>query len=170
MKRRAPSKPWVRWLVTALCALTVAAWAVSLRWHILYTGLSCDLLTESDFACGLSDGRLYAVQMPDVDQRAVFETEWSALDAEGDLGLLLPSISEINPFLTPQPPIWCMLPCWLPFPVFLAFAGFLWSLWWRYRRRFAQGRCQQCGYDLRENVSGRCPECGTAVVVPSAKG
>ncbi len=23
------------------------------------------------------------------------------------------------------------------------------------------GRCQECGYDLTGNVSGRCPECGT---------
>ena len=25
------------------------------------------------------------------------------------------------------------------------------------------GRCDQCGYDLTGNQSGRCPECGTAV-------
>ena len=32
----------------------------------------------------------------------------------------------------------------------------------RYRRR-RRGRCVTCGYDLRGNVSGRCPECGTPV-------
>ena len=35
------------------------------------------------------------------------------------------------------------------------------------RRRFYPiygiGLCQNCGYDLTGNVSGRCPECGTAV-------
>jgi len=35
-------------------------------------------------------------------------------------------------------------------------------LWWR-DRPFPAGHCQQCGYDLTGNVSGRCPECGTAV-------
>ncbi len=30
---------------------------------------------------------------------------------------------------------------------------------WRRRR---QGRCQKCGYDLAGNVTGVCPECGTA--------
>jgi drug/metabolite transporter (DMT)-like permease len=28
--------------------------------------------------------------------------------------------------------------------------------------RFAPGLCQACGYNLRGNTSGRCPECGTA--------
>jgi len=28
-------------------------------------------------------------------------------------------------------------------------------------RRRRGGRCTTCGYDLRGNVTGRCPECGT---------
>ena len=31
------------------------------------------------------------------------------------------------------------------------------------RRRILPGHCQNCGYDLTGNVSGRCPECGTAI-------
>lgn len=33
------------------------------------------------------------------------------------------------------------------------------------RRRALPGACRRCGYNLAGNVSGRCPECGTAVVV-----
>jgi hypothetical protein len=34
--------------------------------------------------------------------------------------------------------------------------------WRRYRRR--QNRwCLECGYDLRRNESGRCPECGWVI-------
>ena len=33
----------------------------------------------------------------------------------------------------------------------------------RMRRREAQGRCPTCGYDLRDNQSGVCPECGTRI-------
>jgi len=30
-------------------------------------------------------------------------------------------------------------------------------------RPLPAGHCQRCGYDLRTNVSGRCPECGTPI-------
>ena len=35
---------------------------------------------------------------------------------------------------------------------------------WRERRR-SQGRCVCCGYSLRGNVSGVCPECGNREMV-----
>jgi hypothetical protein len=28
------------------------------------------------------------------------------------------------------------------------------------QRRYREGRCLNCGYDLRANPQGRCPECG----------
>ena len=41
-------------------------------------------------------------------------------------------------------------------------------LWWRDRRP-PPGHCQKCGYNLTDNVSGVCPECGTEVERPRAK-
>jgi len=35
-------------------------------------------------------------------------------------------------------------------------------VWWRRRRLPTLGCCQECGYNLRGNVSGICPECGYA--------
>jgi hypothetical protein len=48
------------------------------------------------------------------------------------------------------------------------FWGWLWArLWVRFRNRlfFAQAapHCRVCGYNLTGNISGRCPECGTAI-------
>ena len=39
----------------------------------------------------------------------------------------------------------------------------------RARRGPLPGHCRKCGYDLRGNISGKCPECGTAVEEPAAK-
>ncbi len=50
------------------------------------------------------------------------------------------------------------VPLWVPLvPAVIATA-----LLWRRDGRVAPGHCQRCGYDLTGNVSGRCPECGTA--------
>lgn len=48
------------------------------------------------------------------------------------------------------------MPLWLAFVLTASTTCFLW-----YRdRRMPPGNCQNCGYDLMGNVSGRCPECG----------
>jgi hypothetical protein len=38
---------------------------------------------------------------------------------------------------------------------------------WRRRRKARRGLCARCGYDLTGNVSGVCPECGTAAARPA---
>jgi hypothetical protein len=35
----------------------------------------------------------------------------------------------------------------------------------RDRRRLRKGLCRRCGYDLRGNASGVCPECGSAITL-----
>lgn len=49
------------------------------------------------------------------------------------------------------------IPLWLPL-VLLAVPTVL--LFWLGRRRIRPGHCWKCGYNLRGNISGRCPECG----------
>jgi len=38
------------------------------------------------------------------------------------------------------------------------------SLWWRRRTTPPIGFCVHCGYNLKGNLSGRCPECGRSAV------
>jgi len=55
------------------------------------------------------------------------------------------------------------VPAWLPAPIFAAYpvVAFIIGPMRRWRRRM-QGQCLACGYNLTGNVSGVCPECGTA--------
>lgn len=52
---------------------------------------------------------------------------------------------------------WAYLPFW---PLVAAFLAWNVIPWQRARRRMKRGLCRRCGYDLRADVSGRCPECG----------
>jgi hypothetical protein len=51
-----------------------------------------------------------------------------------------------------------MVPLWLPVALFALLPAA--RLYRRIRPRYAAGRCQACGYDLRA-TPGRCPECGS---------
>lgn len=72
------------------------------------------------------------------------------------------------------------LPCYLCVvaaiaTVILAGDAILWLVYYAIRgvwfmvrrqkiaRRQRRGECTNCGYSLRGNESGRCPECGTAI-------
>jgi hypothetical protein len=64
----------------------------------------------------------------------------------------------------------------LSFPIGLATLAFAFPLacmWWirvgRPCRRRRRGLCVRCGYDLRANLSGKCPECGLEYVADHLK-
>ena len=65
----------------------------------------------------------------------------------------------------PEAPLVIHTPCWTMVAPLTVAAALLLRPWWRHRRaaRWARdGRCAECGYQLRGNISGVCPECGTA--------
>lgn len=56
---------------------------------------------------------------------------------------------------------------WLPFVLFALYPAWRFRGWLRKRSRIRLGLCETCGYDLRGNRSGRCPECGSAAPRPA---
>lgn len=55
------------------------------------------------------------------------------------------------------------LPAALGVAMALVLPGARFVAWRRLKGRRRRGLCEQCGYDLRGNVSGVCPECGRRV-------
>ncbi|MHC4092819.1 MAG: hypothetical protein ACYSVY_21515, partial [Planctomycetota bacterium] len=50
----------------------------------------------------------------------------------------------------------------VPLWVLLATVALATAILWYRDRRPPKGHCRGCGYNLRGNVSGVCPECGVA--------
>jgi len=55
------------------------------------------------------------------------------------------------------------LPSWIPPAVFGVLPGAWAGAWAVRRRRKVRGACVACGHSLTGNMSGVCPECGTAI-------
>ncbi len=58
-------------------------------------------------------------------------------------------------------PLWCLCLLTAPYPAIVLVRGPI-RRWYRRRRH----QCLTCGYHLQGNLSGVCPECGTAVAPP----
>lgn len=150
MRRRMRTGWVVKWLVTGLCVAALLGFFASFRWVVrAHAAPVAIVMCNGDLCLGEVRDSL-ALTIADNYPRTFFRAE----DA-----LWLPRLRAIRLGLTSGPyrrelhvPIWM---------IFAALA--LWGgvLWWRDRR--LPGRCENCGYDLTGNVSGRCPECGAPV-------
>ncbi len=69
-------------------------------------------------------------------------------------------LNDLRPWKTRQR---LDIPLWFPIVLSISICPSLLREW-RRKRAQLRGWCLSCSYDLRGNVSGRCPECGTEVV------
>ena len=150
LKRRKIAK----WCLTAVCVLLVTIWVATPRLGLtLYAGWR-----SWSVGCGHVTVFVSKTKYP-----------WSVShvsSSPGSWGLNWPSRAGcVNGMV--NPPVFLgtayYLPIWIPFVILLIPAIFLWLA---DAQRIPPGHCQQCGYDLTGNVSGRCPECGLAIGVP----
>ena len=90
----------------------------------------------------------------------------------GFLGFEYDCVRRTDELLDEDPPLRRMaqvvtvrLPCWMLLNLCIAYPGLvLVRNTITRRRRNRPGLCVSCGYNLTGNVSGICPECGSAIV------
>jgi hypothetical protein len=125
----------LKWVGLALTSIVVAAWVVSTRMVVEYV--------SDEWKIGFGQAVLY------IDPVAYGSRGWWTW----------PNVeASVWPTSRPSFGRWIVLPLWLPLLLLAPVTAFLWYS----DRCFPPGHCQNCGYDLTGNVSGRCPECGCA--------
>ncbi len=138
-----------------LCLMMPALWVFSVMYMSTYVPPSGQWRVVTLFGHVLiEDGQVYDPGRscrradPLWKAKAARKMPWTEF-ANTFLGFRLPK--KTSSVL--QIPVWLLLVA-VGFPTAI--------LWWRDRRPKA-GFCKVCKYDLTGNVSGTCPECGTAV-------
>ena len=143
--RRAMSSAVMRWSEILLAVALIVGWAVSSR-NALF-------LTVGEFWIAVNNGQL---------QWGAWPSGWCARTLPIAIAAERPGVWYST--MTGLIDIWRAL-LLLSVPTTVS-----WCVHLRQRRRPAPGHCQNCGYNLTGNVSGRCPECGSTISPAQPRG
>lgn len=138
----------LKWACLGCSVLLAAATAVSHYWYIVFQGpYVSTLMSRGRLGMGTS-------RLPGLAPRDSMHLLAQPIGARG------PTFRWFDSFVTLDGWNMIVFPLWLP----LAFMSLLTLvLFIGGRARRIEGLCGKCGYDLRGNVSGVCPECGTEI-------
>ncbi len=146
-----------KWSGVTLCVLLFALWLVS-GWYSVNASLFGTSGRSSSF-CG-------SCVIGTSENTRATENRFSLIASQGQFG---------------PAPTWrwwdwgirrgtsyfyLLFPLWLPFLLIALPTG--WLFWSDHRRRKRVGCCEKCGYDLKGNTSGKCPECGATTPARAA--
>jgi hypothetical protein len=184
MKKRTRVRRVLKWLIAGLLASLIVLFSISIRTSLFCRSLSgrcyvsngilwIDLYygTENDVAMWQTDGGRYpnllkgpnwgAVSIPPKYQRLSWRGKHRTDNISRTNFLTRFLTDEDNRMVGKVTIESFQLPLWW----FVAGFGML-TVWlfWLDRPRRRAGTCPYCSYDLRGNISGRCPECGRPVL------
>lgn len=150
-----------------MCLLLPALWlAGALDWRTWQHGYR-QWRVERRIRVGMPLKDVLAVMPPPTRMAGHAGTQYVEFE-NGGITVLLDFHERVSK-VTVKPPAGPGTPNWLIAAVLTLLAAYTGYLWWRDRPPPA-GHCPVCAYDLRGNVSGRCPECGTAVGAHAGRG
>lgn len=136
-----------KWTGTLACVVIVGAAALCLIWtQVLVVGEWCEV--------GLRHGAVVVVTGDSVPGPLRMLVGPRQTDLEG-----WKHYGSRPYFIPSRGSTLVAAPLWMLFVVFVIPTVLLWYF---DCRSFAPGSCAKCGYNLAGNVSGQCPECGSA--------
>lgn len=144
---------------TLMCGVVVifAVWITSVWIVVMFQGRGwCGSITNGVIKVAIAEGKGQA-------SGPRFHMTWACvpdLPRESFAGFVLPTISQVVCISRSESGRVCVVPLWIP-AVILCVTCILLAPWRSGDVR--AGRCKKCGYDVRENTSGICPECGTPI-------
>lgn len=151
-------------LTTLLMLVALVAWPLGmLDWRTWQRGYR-EWQLSRQIRVGLPLSDVLAVMPPPTRTAGHAGTQYLEFENGGIVVLL--DFNERVSKVTVKPRAGPGTPIWVIVITLTVLAGYTGWLWWRDREPPA-GHCPACAYDLRGNLSGRCPECGTNVGPPA---
>jgi hypothetical protein len=148
--RRITQPQLLLWIALLVTCLLLSIWIVSAKCVI-------EIASGNRYVLTLFRGSVVVAWSPRVEHAALRHSRVDGIvvDRSFDFGFRLPSIEDLGAGMHVY-----TCPMWLLFLPAATGTCCVWLHRRSARRRIVQPACPVCGYCLRGNESGRCPECG----------
>jgi hypothetical protein len=166
----------LRWSCTGTNVVLLVAWLVSPWWALAYFGHSYWVrVGPGTLWIEAYEGPQAAIRQCLLSAKGAYETRtlWQQWGWRDLRGCFLPWEDDLRDMMgeSVRTPMGTLFVRTIRVPGCAAFlfAGFSTMIVWRrqlqalFPRKRQPGHCGRCGYNLRANISGICPECGVSI-------
>ena len=158
MRRRFRARWFLKWMGLVGCVVCILAFLISLRWQVYW------MSGQKRYSAAIRHGAAWLAWRSEEairrspTARSTLNPGWTvvAYESFGESFTFRYMMGVRHGMSGPLK--FLAAPLWLAFLTLVIPTTYL---WWRDRKP-PKGHCENCGYNLRGNVSGTCPECGSA--------